>query len=412
MICSPRARPDAPGPVHETGKPFRRRATTALGLLVVVACGQRDTPPLSAGAGNGPTLVPVDSVRLAEPDSILVGRLAQGFTVDDQGRFYVAASSAGRILRFGQDGLFERAYGRRGSGPGEFVNVFPVVYVTDSLVLGTSVMGRRVNVFHSESGRPIATRSLSGFLGSFYVVGDELWFGNFVRSERATVGSVGLHRLLADTVTATRSLFHPRMVPPPAEFTEFADIDMSPDVRVLRWGDTTVVGFAPLNHLVLVAGEDAMPETMILPWRARRGVQRDSLRANFQRGRSVFERAVESISFLEGLWRAPSGVVVAIHMDARASTTRDGRSAGVAATPYVSLLRPDLTAACVDARVPADPEARPLVWVRGDMLYVLEQVVTDTPTPTAELIVRSYRIVPDACTWLPLERGRGPALAD
>jgi hypothetical protein len=360
----------------------------------------------------GPTLQLTDSVRLAEPESLLVGRLTQGFTVDTGGRYYVASPSAGMILRFAPDGAFERVYGRRGRGPGEFVNISPVVYVTDSLVLATDNMGRRVNAFHRDDGRPLASRQFTGYIGSLFGHEGRLWFGSFLRSEPVSVGSVEFERFFRDTAANPFALMYPRMVQRPLEFAEFRELDMAPDVRVLHWRDTTLVGYGFLNHLALVAGRDAVQEVVLLPRRLRRGVPRDSLDAHFRKSPVDFKRAVESISFLEGLWDGPGGMIVIVHMDTRANMTPDRMVASVEATAYVSLLRRDLTAACVDAEVPTDPESRPQVWVRQDTLYVLEQVVTETPTPRADLIVRSYRIVPDECTWVPLRRGRGPALAD
>lgn len=375
------------------------RCINHLALIVALGACAPDHPTGSAG----PTVALIDSVVLQENDTIPLGQLFQGFAVDDAGRYYVASTALGSIVRFDTAGVADRVYGRRGTGPGEFADVFPLVAVHDSLVLGTSSRMRRLNIFRLADGEPLVSRPYDGYLASVAFDRRRVWLGHFSYADTAMVANVPLDSLLAPPASGTPWLFHSTLARVPAEFDRYPEIEMSPDVRVVEWNDSVLVGVAPLNDLWLYPPGRNRPDTLHPPAVRRRGVTPQALAQHFVHEGFEFGQALEAISFLEGLWRMSDGRTVLVHMDGRGRIV-NGRAVGIAAVPFVTVLSADLRSACADASPGVGPDSRPLVTVTNDLLYVLEQVVEDTPQPAARTVVRRYRISDQDCDWRPVPR--------
>ena len=76
---------------------------------------------------------------------------------------------------------------------------------------------------------------------------------------------------------------------------------------------------------------------------------------------------------------------------------------GVAATAYITLITGDLRHACVDGRVDAPSEARPVIALHGDTLYVVDQRAGETGAnggPSTQ--VRRFIVSDATCEWLPV----------
>lgn len=98
---------------------------------------------------------------------------------------------------------------------------------------------------------------------------------------------------------------------------------------------------------------------------------------------------------------ARAGVSAAVHMDVFPQMER-GKVVHVAGRAFLTLLDLERRSACVDAPIPSAPETMPVLTIRGQQLFVLEQVVADGPRPDARAFVRTYQVDPSSCSWLPV----------
>lgn len=370
-------------------------------VCLLLGSGCRQTQPVQErrpSSERGPELVLIDSVDLVESDTLFLGQVGQGFDVDESGRLFVAASSLGKILRFSPKGTFEASYGRLGNGPGEFRQVFPVVYAADSIVIGSASRSRRVNVFRASDGLNLATRTYQGFVTAVQLEKGRLWFANFSRRDSMAVGSVAVDSLLSKE-SDKGNLLQPTLIPLPTEYLRYSELELASDVRILRFNDTLLAAFAPFNTLHVLV-DTSKSRLLQVPVRLRRGVPANAYAEFFVRRGHRFDLALGSLSLLEGIWQLGSGPIVLVHMDGRASM-KDGKVISVSAQPYLTLLSRDLSTACVDTPIPSDSASRPVVTVEGDMLYVLEQLVSNGAQPTAKTTVRKYRVDYRSCIWVP-----------
>lgn len=247
---------------------------------------------------------------------------------------------------------------------------------------------------------PLRTLSYAGFVTALVERGDTLYFGNFSRRDSAGVGAVPVESLLVKDPGA-RLLLQPARAAIPEEYYNYSELEVSSDVRVAVRDKEMLAAYAPFDWILVFRGKEVIPDTIWIPSRHRKGVAREALDRHFVKDRYRFDKAVESISLLEGMWILPSGVVALIHMDTKVAMRR-GTVVNTVAKPYLTLLSEDLKSACIDTPIRVDPQSRPVVTVKGDRLYVLEQIVKDTPEPSASTVVRTLRIDDSSCEWVPI----------
>ncbi len=370
-------------------------------LLVLAILGCALEKPPEQDSGQRPARLSLaDSVLLAENDTILLGRVTQGFSVDQEGHFFVAASSFGRIVRFNPAGAPVMTYGRLGDGPGEFRTVFPSVLATDQYVLGSSSHSRRLNIFGKQDGKPLATLRFGGYLTALTVADRHLLFGNLSRRDSAGVGIVLMDSLLAEGADH-QWLLQPKYFAMPVEYSRFSELEVSSDVRVTSVGNRLVAGYPPFNWIAVWDPRRGAPDTIPIPRRLRRGIPEGVYEKYFVRERWDFNQSLRRVSLLEGVWSLPDGKVVAVHMDVFPEVER-GRVVHVAGKAFLSLVDLETRRACVDAPIPAAAGTMPVVTVTGGRLYVLEQVVIEGPKPEARSYVRTYTIDSSPCDWVPI----------
>lgn len=133
----------------------------ALPLVVwgVAACGAGER----ADVADLPTWSVVEEFRLGsvdDPETALT-RVPPlyGLAIGPQGHIYIAQPLDGQIRIYDESGRFLRAVGRRGSGPGEFTNLWFIGFVADTLYAINWVPGR-VSFFTPE-GEHLGTQALA-----------------------------------------------------------------------------------------------------------------------------------------------------------------------------------------------------------------------------------------------------------
>jgi hypothetical protein len=369
----------------------------------LAACGHSESKSTAPIVG-GPTLLPVDSTVLEERDSLYIGLIQQGVSVDQSGSVYVGSAAFRSVLRFRADGRLEMSY-RLGDYGGPR-SVGPVLYASDSLLFVSDSRASRLFMFRLADGVLIASHRYGGYLGSVDVVADSVWFGNFSRIDRKVVGSVGIAHLLQRDSSVDSALLRPTLISTPVEFAEYPELDLGSQVRVKADGDTVLVAFSALNDVVQLTLSDGKLDTIRPPARVRRGVGTKALAAHFKKDGFRYDRALGSISVTDGVWRRPNGQILIAHLDSHA--VMDGRKlVGVSATPYISLVTSDLRRACVDGIIESPSTSRPVMALHRDTLYVVDQrMITSGTERRMATQLRRFLVDDSTCQWIEMAEDR------
>jgi hypothetical protein len=356
-------------------------------LLVVgllVAC--RDSPLQRGGndaRGYDGIAAEVSSVQLVEADSLYLA-FPSSLGIDPRdGSFYVSDVQSGHAVRFDRTGAPRHVYGRPGPGPGE-LRLSTGVFVADSFVVVVDGRARALLLFDRDRAEYRRTVPVSGLSGNTFAPARRIaWVGARDEVRRTSVAAWHVN---ADSVVY--------LGPIPDEFHEFPNITRSDILPVVQWSDSLLVGFGPLNGLLLLDTAGHVLDTVVVPARNRRGTPEAVIRES---GGSL-SHLVNGISELMGLHRTPSGAFALVHFDSRIT---DERTFRITSTVYLSLVAADLNSACVDQLVPVRSESKPLVQFRGDTLFVLHRQVVDTTVTTA---ITAFHMRAERCDWQPMGR--------
>lgn len=354
-----------------------------------IGCSGPDGP---AGDGRpGPTLEKLGEVTLQESPSLYIGA-PSSLWVDDDGSFFVADYFAGRIVRFDREGRPTETYGAgRGSGPGELEGLGPT-FVVDSLVVAEDAGDDLLELFDRRTGEHVGSREFTGNLGRAVPEDSIVWLGNMSRTKNS---SVLLWRFDSDVLEYDVVLpeEYRRSAPLYGTFTRFS---------VAPAGDTVLVGYMGLDRLS-VHDRDLNRLGWVGVPAERRREQPDELVRRVNETGGAQER-FSVTSFLFGVHRLPDGHVAVVHYDQDLGSVTSRR---IEAEVYVSLLSADLDRACVDRRVPTADAAQPVLQMRGDTLFLLQQEVREDRA-RARTFVEAFRISAAGCEWRPTARS-GPA---
>lgn len=385
-------------PAHFDSRKESFRYLTAF-LLGVWGCGNSSgsdaahQPAVCGDPRTAPQLALVDTVVLAESDSAYLGNPAATFTSDGTGRLYVPDMGNNRLLRFSPDGELERVFGRPGRGPGEFTGIGYAALVEPGRVWQSDYRQRRISLFDT-TGRPIREIPVQGRLSSLHQSGATIWAGLTDHGTGFAVARIDA-TVLADSLRAT-------MIAIPREYDEYPVLSSWDDVRIAAWADTLVLAFGGVDYLVRYDASGTPMDTAWVPACRRQGSPREILERGFKtRARSAAEQdamdqIVTRISGLLGMWRLSDGHFLVWYQDPRWEPGRILRS-----TAYLSVLSPDLSRACVDARLSAPGSGRTHLTMADDQVLLLDQVVVQQgASPQVRSVVRRYSIDIGACEWL------------
>lgn len=371
----------------------------ALAVVAMAACFDGNTattdgrvPALLHKEAVGPTVVQVDSVLLEETEFHL-GRpySLSADTVD--GSFLVADGYLGRMLRFGRDGRFVRAYGRPGEGPGEFAGLGRGFILNDSVVVGRDNHRNLLTRF-SREGMYLGSTRYEGFKDGWTAVVGDL----------ALVPAIDLedHKMVRLWDWRRDEMLGAAIDLPTPYRRSLRGLDVYFGVlagsSVVAWTDTMLVGTVAENELYLATWDDKVLDTLHVPRARRRGVPPDAQeRIDDPSPQVSFKDRMEMLSTLEGLYRMPDGSTVAIHHDGLI----DGEPPMIEflAEVYLTVLSPDRRTACVDGRVPFANQLRTQLVAARDTLFLLDRTLT-VVGDTMKSWIRVYEIDTSMCDWL------------
>ena len=332
---------------------------------------------------GAPLLRAVGSVELVEVDTLFLGHPVS-FAIDpEDGTFYVADVLNNRAVRYSREGVPLVVYGSPGSGPEE-IRQIAAVFVADTMVAVVDAGLGMLKLFIRDTG---------AHLRSTRYVGQVSWFIASAR-DTAWIGARGMD--LKTSVLAwdisTDSMV--RFASLPDEYAEYPNLTRFTELPVVKWSDSLLVGFGPLNGVIVFDTQGNALDTLVIPVRRRRGSTAAAVRESDGR----FAPLMNGVTTLVGVSRHSDDHFMLVHYDNHVLSETVPR---ITTTVHLSLLAGDLESACVDQLVPIDSDAQPVVQFRGDTLFVLLQTVTDTTSAT---MIKAFQVEASGCEWIHLDR--------
>lgn len=363
-----------------------RLSSSMLVLLPVVAWGCGDAMPRSALATEawhgGPGFEAVASVTFLPRDSFVV-TAPRSMAIDrGNGDFLIAEPRFRHIVRFNREGTPVRLYSSRAVG--EQIGHTSVVAALPSRVVVADMVKGRVHHLDARTAALIKSDVLPGSVGTgFSQPAPELWIGSHFRgaTEASPQGVVLMSAEGGDRITLGL----------PREFFDLPGLKINSGVVVARRADDVIVGFSALEALLRIVPGQAVPDTLLVPVRARRGVRRGRLERHGGDTHELVNRA----SKLVLLDQTSAGEILLVHFDSE--YLESGR---LQTTVYVSVVSADLQRACVDGRVDAPSLQMPNPYFSADTLWIQTAHVEQGKPRYA---ATAYVIDTSACEWLPIE---------
>ncbi len=380
------------------GRSRRFHVALFAGMLLVPGCGSEPGESVTTETA-GPTLIPVDSVLLAEADTLYIGNPYTPVVDPFDGSFYIPDMFSGRLLRFRRDGRLMLVYGRPGEGPGEFRGGPRVPMVLDdSTVAAQTTRSRRVNVFDRNTGKTSRVVSFPALAGITppVVIGQEVWMTDF-EVRRGT--SLTRWHPSTDEFRSMGGLPEEYVASLSSDNWSYATLFRN--ASLASDGGRFVQGWSGLDEMFVLNLRGEVVDTANIPVARRKGVPAD-LRERIDIRRIPFRERLEGNSRLRQLFPRPGGGFVFTHHDQTALKMEP--MPVLTAKVWVGILSSDLETACVDALVPRDFEIRPMETFRGDTLFVLDRRIDDSEKLQTWILM--YLVSDEQCDWLSTEPAR------
>lgn len=342
---------------------------------------QKAPDPLPTSAT---VLLPRDSVRLHESDSLYIGNAFDLMVDTEDGRFYVSDVFLDRVLSFSRVGHPLRSYARPGEGPGELINAGPIYQLGPSRIAVSDGGRDLIEFFDKASGQYQMAIRYSGTAGmsSLGMDGDSVVFLPIRSSAEAM--SIARWSRIRDTVEYVVPLPEPyqRSLRSNGAFAGFYSRS------TLIWdGEHVIVGLTGHNDLLVADRFGHVTDTIRVPRLYRRGVPAGT-EDIFESTDYSFANLMAAASVLLRIDLLPAGRILAIHSDG--SVEGEPPASITTATLYATIIDRKNNTACVDLLIPNLSVERPVVASRGDTVFVLERRVL--PDATLQTWIFSYPI--------------------
>jgi hypothetical protein len=335
-----------------------------------------------------PALRPIDSVRVAENDALLLSR-PNRLVVGPHGNYFVTDGAESRIVEIAPSGKIVRTFGRKGSVPGEFQAPGSLAVSGDSLLAVMDVGLARVALFDLRTGKYKSGFPLPpGFPPPNLRIQGASIFAGFLHSDRRSAivehSFTGV-RISAEGMAPTLFTTHPEFIGP------FGAVNFA-----LSGSDTYAVFEVSQSLFHWKRGAQTGDEVLV-PAIRRKGVKPglfEALLKDPSKGETIaFDRSVPYSLSVVG-----PNVLGLVTLD---GTLMNSVFSG---TYWVTVIDLGRHRVCADLEVPAPRDPRPLVALSGDTLVVLQQGTDATGQPASA--IRRLRIVTDGCAFMRTEDRR------
>lgn len=375
-----------------------RRALFLTGVVTLAACSGKE--PGASHVIGSPTVTSVAKVALTGQDSTPLGNYLYPSKGPD-GTFYVSDMVNNHVLVFTPQGKLARTIGRKGSGPGELQGPSANGLVDGGKTLAVfDVSTLQMNLFRADSG---------SFIRSLRLPGNNVGFNWTVRGD-TVLFALAAPPIMARWITSTDSVTALGQAPQRLVDDMMTSLQHGrADVVRLDQGVAALLPTEPGLHLLDQQGTKT--GFVNVPSRRRRGEPADL----FERARAEQAKGMAGLapvgSAVVGLRLLSNGELVTVMMDVdQVSTPGETRSLTTTRIfgnyrVWTTLLRPDLSAACVDAPIPVSTEALPLPFFSGDTLWVLSNVEDDAGNLRTG--AEGFLLGDAGCEWIPTG-GVGP----
>ncbi|MEI6739667.1 MAG: 6-bladed beta-propeller [Gemmatimonadaceae bacterium] len=341
-----------------------------------LACGSRSER--SEMQPEGPLGVKVvDSVRLAENDSVTLARPAGLVITADA--IYVTDNATKQVSEFGRDGHLIRHFGRRGKGPGEFESVGAIVVVNDSLLAIKNLASASIDLFDRKTARFLRRVRVPSRLYDLVADNGHISGGAITADGRSSVFSFAAGDSSGAFTGIVPSIYqeYPILVGPFGTVTHD------------RRGGLLVEAFEASNFLFFTVAS-ASADSINLPILRRKGAQTALLR----------KVAVDTARGKEALFGSSipmhvrilnDSIVALVHSDVTLDRNLfRGRY-------FLSLLDIRRYRVCLDIPLTLPTDPLPRIQIVGDTVFALVQHVSNDRYDGTYLV--RYSIDQSVCPW-------------
>lgn len=352
-----------------------RRFCLVIVGITASACASDQTPPHPS-----PALTPIDSTRLVEGDSVVLGTIGTVIPLDD-GSHLIADGQNYTIRHFDKNGRQIGAIGRRGRGPGEFTDFGPLAFDGDSLLF--VLAGLELHALHFPSGSLRFRAPLAAP------------FANSIAYDRGDLYFRSLDQASGPRVSRWRSgqIETGAQLPRPSDQNPMLDPFLSlAAIAPLRGRDTMLVGIQSSDDVLI--GSFRGPLQRVPVAKLHRQGSRPDLRARLAADPQEANKDPQLVytpSVPVAIARLSNGMVAYVTFDY--TLVRDH----FAAKAYLSVIDPPTGRSCPDARIPVPEDPAPSIAIRGDTLVVASQEIAGT---SAQSWLRRFLIDVRNCDWV------------
>ena len=369
---------------HECKWPCQRQIRSLpLGLLLATAsCADAPRATMTPSLDCWPLFATaVDTTLLAETDSVYIADPAATFLANGDGSVIVPDAGRNRLMVFARSGQF--------------------LLIADSLIIQSDYKAVRLQVFRVGSGEWLGSIAYEGYLSWLALAEGRLTVSILDEQRGKSVDIVSL-AAFRNTLRDGGPAISGRLLAVPAEYRRYPRLQEYADVKAIAISDTLVAAFGGLPDVVRTIFTTERADTFLVPTCGRRGTPAGALESLFRsRPRNAKEdlaltvRTTSSLSALLGLWRMSTGAFLIWYQDA----VLESNGQLLKGTAFLSIIQPDLTKACVDARIEAAGSGRPRIAMVGDTVLVLDRIQSGAP-PRVRTVIRRYTLDSSTCSWL------------
>lgn len=339
-------------------------------------------------ADQGPFLTPSRVVTLQETESDFIGKPGGLLPLSD-GSFIVADFFSHTAIRFDSTGFLLRVYGRDGSGD-RLGSIGGAMFVAADLLGIVAFSPRQIGLFDLSTGDAKGTIPYDGLVTAAIGDDDGAWVAGIGADGKglARIDANGMH-------AATRgasSLVALDLVELPSIYLRSDPVrgiyglaSLGADQPSGLW-----LAFAADTSLLRVDLDGQIRGEVYVPEEQRKGVPDD-----FERKMDPTQRGFDELFGMASAVMAVSsdeaGFVYVAHLDAsRSGGTISGRL-------YLSIVAKDGSRACVDQKVQSSGFGAPVVALRGNRAFVVDQRPPANEGARFESVLRVFELDWENC---------------